>query len=118
MLNLFPYNNGHLMVAPPRHIRQLNALTSKERRDLFELLIETTNSLTRTLKPHGYNIGINLGAVAGAGFKNHLHIHIVPRWQGDTNFMPVLSGSKVVPESLDALYARLVNVETKRARTL
>jgi ATP adenylyltransferase len=118
MLNIFPYNNGHVMVAPRRHVRRLAALKPSERNDLITLLITTVSRLDKILKPHGYNIGINIGRVAGAGFKDHLHIHIVPRWEGDTNFMPVISNCKVIPEALDSLYAKLANAKAKRTAKL
>ena len=103
MLNLYPYNNGHVMVAPYRHVRSLELLSDVEIADLMILVIKTKKKLDRLLKPDGYNIGMNLGKVGGAGYAGHLHIHIVPRWVGDTNFMPVMSGTKVISESLDAM---------------
>ena len=108
MLNIYPYNNGHIMIAPNRHKSSLDKLTGNELKDLMLLLNETSRSLDRVLKPDGYNVGINLGKIAGAGYPGHVHIHIVPRWEGDTNFMPVLSDTKVISESLDSLYKRLV----------
>jgi ATP adenylyltransferase len=107
MLNIYPYNNAHLMVAPKRHTRSLELLEEKELLDLMMLVNEMTRLLERCLKPDGYNIGINIGKVAGAGYPGHVHVHIVPRWQGDTNFMPVLADTKVMSESLDGLYKRL-----------
>jgi len=108
MLNIYPYNNGHIMIAPNRHKSSLEKLTGPELRDLMLLLNETTGLLDKVLKPDGYNVGINLGKIAGAGYPGHVHIHIVPRWEGDTNFMPVLSDTKVISESLDSLYKRLI----------
>lgn len=107
MLNLYPYNNGHIMVAPYRHVKNLSKLRDEELHDLFVLLREMQILISKVLKPDGYNIGINLGRAAGAGYKDHLHIHIVPRWIGDVNFMPVFASTKVVSESLDALYSKL-----------
>lgn len=107
MLNLYPYNNGHLMVAPKRHKSALGDLRVEELTDLMLLLNQTTELIGKALKPDGYNIGINMGKVAGAGYPGHLHIHIVPRWAGDTNFMPVIANTKIISESLDALYKRL-----------
>ncbi|NQT90498.1 MAG: HIT domain-containing protein [Candidatus Omnitrophica bacterium] len=107
MLNIYPYNNGHVMVAPNRHKASLKVLKPGELADLMLLLNRTTQRIDKALKPDGYNIGINLGKVAGAGFPGHVHIHIVPRWLGDTNFMPVISGTKVISESLNSLYKRL-----------
>ena len=103
MLNLFPYNNGHVMVAPYRHVKSLELLTDAELTDLMKLVNKTKTTLDKKLKPHGYNIGLNIGKVAGAGFPGHIHIHVVPRWTGDTNFMPVTGNAKVIAESLDAL---------------
>ncbi len=107
ILNIYPYNNGHLMVAPKRHKGSLEDLSREELCDLMMLVQKSIKKIKKALKPHGYNIGINMGKIAGAGFPGHLHIHIVPRWQGDTNFMPVLTHAKIVSESLDSLYKRL-----------
>jgi len=107
MLNLFPYNNGHVMVAPYRHVRSLELLPHEELLDLMKLVNRTKISLDKKLKPHGYNIGLNIGKTAGAGVAGHVHVHIVPRWTGDTNFMPLVADSKVVSESLDAMYELL-----------
>jgi ATP adenylyltransferase len=104
ILNRYPYNNGHVMVAPYRHLRSPELLSENEMLDLFRLINETRKRIDRFLKPDGYNIGLNLGKVAGAGFAGHMHVHIVPRWQGDTNFMPVISNTKVVSGSLDELW--------------
>lgn len=107
MLNLYPYNNGHIMVAPFRHVKNLKDLSGNEQLDLINMVNSTTTILDKKLKPHGYNIGMNVGKVSGAGFGGHLHIHIVPRWKGDTNFMPIIAGTKIVAESLEALYKLL-----------
>ncbi|MCX5678215.1 MAG: HIT domain-containing protein [Candidatus Omnitrophica bacterium] len=107
ILNIFPYNNGHVMVAPYRHVKSLELLSSEELLDMMRLVNKTKAILDRKLKPHGYNIGLNIGKTAGAGYAGHLHIHIVPRWTGDTNFMPVTAGSRVISESLDAVYRLL-----------
>jgi len=107
MLNLYPYNNGHVMVAPYRHVRGLELLTDKELFDLVKLANKMKKTIDKRLKPHGYNMGLNIGRVAGAGFAGHVHIHIVPRWRGDSNFMPVVGNTKVVSESLDAMYKLL-----------
>lgn len=104
MLNIYPYNNGHLMVAPLRHIRDTAQLTGEEAQDLFAALNKAKAMLKKILKPHSYNIGINLGPEAGAGITGHMHMHIVPRWRGDANFMPVLCNTKIVTQSLDELY--------------
>ena len=107
MLNLFPYNNGHVMVAPYRHVKSLELLSGEELLDLVNLINKTKARLDKKVKPHGYNIGLNIGKIAGAGFAGHVHVHIVPRWTGDTNFMPLIANSKVVSESLDAMYGLL-----------
>ena len=106
VLNTFPYNNGHVMVLPYRHVNKLNALNKAESADLMKSLNQTIALLEKKLKPHGFNIGVNMGKAAGAGMK-HLHIHIVPRWQGDTNFMPALAQTKVISQSLSGLYKKL-----------
>lgn len=95
------------MVAPKRHKSTLKDLRVEELADLMLLLNQTTELIDKALRPDGYNIGINTGKVAGAGYPGHIHIHIVPRWMGDTNFMPVIAGTKVVSESLNSLYERL-----------
>lgn len=107
ILNIYPYNNGHIMIAPYRHVKELGKLSDEEILDLFDLLRDSQGLIAKVLKPDGFNIGINLGRAAGAGYKEHLHIHIVPRWVGDVNFMPVFTSTKVVSESLDALYSKL-----------
>lgn len=107
LLNIYPYNNGHLLVAPNRHVADITELTQGESLALFELTQEMVDLIRRTMSPHGFNIGINLGRVAGAGFPGHFHIHIVPRWDGDTSFMPVIGDVKVISESLDRTYAKL-----------
>jgi ATP adenylyltransferase len=106
MMNRFPYNNGHLMVVPKRHCLDLDQLSGKESQELFFLLSASTQVLKRTLRPHGFNIGINIGRTGGAG-EEHLHLHIVPRWTGDTNFMPILGETKIVPEYLEETYQKL-----------
>jgi ATP adenylyltransferase len=103
MLNLYPYNNGHVMVAPFRHVKDLSGLSRDEFCDMMDLVRRTKKKLDARMKPDGYNIGMNIGKVAGAGFAGHLHIHIVPRWNGDTNFMPIIGNTKVVPDSLDTV---------------
>ena len=107
VLNIFPYNNGHIMVAPYRHVGSLEKLKETEILDLLRLINKTKRDLDKCLKPDGYNIGLNIGKFAGAGFPGHLHIHIVPRWGGDTNFMPVVGNTKVISQSLKELYQRL-----------
>lgn len=107
IMNRYPYNAGHLMVVPNREVAELAALTAEERFDLMNTLCEAEAVLKRVFKPDGMNIGMNLGREAGAGVPNHLHIHLVPRWNGDTNFMPVLADVKVVSESLAETQQRL-----------
>jgi len=103
-MNRYPYNSGHLMVSPLRHIAELDELTADEEQEFSELTRRAVAALRAALQPEGFNIGINLGAAAGAGLKEHLHRHIVPRWVGDTNFMPVVGGTHVVPEALLETY--------------
>jgi len=107
VMNRFPYNSGHLMVAPCRHTARLEALTQAEASEIFQLIQKSVTVLKKEFKPQGFNIGANLGAVAGAGVTGHLHFHIVPRWQGDTNFMPLLSETKVISDHLKTTYERL-----------
>jgi ATP adenylyltransferase len=113
LLNAFPYNNGHLMVSPLRHCGDLNCLKEDEVLDLFRTLKKVIALLNKTLKPQGYNIGLNLGRASGAGVPAHLHIHIVPRWRGDTNFMPILAGTKVISQSLQELRKTLIHAHAK-----
>ncbi len=101
LLNVFPYNSGHLMIAPYRHTAELDNLPPEEVADLMALVRVAIKALKSSLAPEGFNIGLNLGKAAGAGVIDHLHIHIVPRWQGDTNFMPVIADTGVVPQSLE-----------------
>ncbi|MFH1888901.1 MAG: HIT domain-containing protein [Candidatus Omnitrophota bacterium] len=107
LLNIFPYNNGHVLVSPVRHIRDLSQLKDTEVMDLFGTLKKTKRLLDKVLKPDGYNIGINTSKSAGAGETGHMHIHIVPRWKGDTNFITTLSETKIISQSLDELYKQL-----------
>jgi ATP adenylyltransferase len=108
MLNRFPYQHGHLMVAPRRHTASLPGLPADEHADLAESLRRTLRALEQALRPQGFNLGMNLGTCAGAGITDHLHWHIVPRWNGDTNFMPMLADVKVMPEHLLDTYAHLL----------
>jgi ATP adenylyltransferase len=107
LLNRYPYTGGHLMVVPYKQTGDLNDLTPEELRDLLLLTRRCRNALAAVMNPHGFNIGINLGRVAGAGILEHVHLHVVPRWDGDTNFMPVLGGTTVVPQALTELAAQL-----------
>jgi len=107
ILNSYPYNPGHLMVAPYRHVASLEGLTEEERHEHFEIVSRSIKVLRQIFNPGGFNIGMNLGKAAGAGIDDHFHTHIVPRWQGDTNFMPVLSDVRVIPEALAETYQKL-----------
>jgi ATP adenylyltransferase len=107
MLNRFPYQNGHVMVAPRRHTAALPDLPADEHADLAETLRRALRVLETTFRPDGFNLGMNLGACAGAGFADHLHWHIVPRWSGDTNFMPMLADTRVMPQHLLDTWERL-----------
>ncbi|HZO83993.1 MAG TPA: HIT domain-containing protein [Verrucomicrobiae bacterium] len=107
LLNSYPYAGGHLMVAPYKQVPDFNELTDGEILDLMKLTRRCQNALGKVMKPHGFNIGVNLGKVAGAGIAEHLHIHVVPRWNGDTNFMPVIANTTVMPEALKDVAAKL-----------
>ena len=106
-LNRFPYNNGHLLVTPSSHKARLDELSVDETSDIQRMIQKMVQILERAMHPQGFNIGLNLGKAAGAGLPGHLHWHIVPRWSGDTNFMPVLTDTRVIVQSLDALYGLL-----------
>ena len=107
LLNIFPYNNGHLLIVPNRHVKGLEYLNDNELLDLLRLTSRWVQRLQKVMKPHGMNLGINLGRAAGAGVPGHMHIHVVPRWNGDTNFMPITAGTKVISESLKSVYQEL-----------
>jgi ATP adenylyltransferase len=107
ILNLYPYNNGHLMVVPNRHIAELASTTADERAELMALVRHAEMALGEGYRPHGINVGMNLGRPAGAGVLDHLHIHLVPRWNGDTNFMGVVGNTRVLPEDLSQSAERL-----------
>ncbi|MGB9587460.1 MAG: HIT family protein, partial [Armatimonadota bacterium] len=107
MLNSFPYNPGHLMVAPYKHTADLYELTDEELLEVDHLVRFSVRLLSATVQPDGFNLGVNLGRTAGAGIVDHVHWHVVPRWNGDTNFMPVIGETKVLPESLEATYDKL-----------
>ena len=107
LMNRYPYNGGHMMAVPLRHVGTLGALTAEETREMMELTCLAERLLERVVRPQGFNIGLNQGAAAGAGLKDHVHMHIVPRWEGDTNFMPVLGGVRVMPQALEELRAEL-----------
>ncbi len=110
MLNKFPYNNGHLMIVPYLHEADLTKLPGKILQDMQRVLNLSIKAVSNTMDPHGMNIGLNLGRTAGAGIVDHLHYHLVPRWNGDTNFMPVISGTKVISEALSDTWRKLRTV--------
>ena len=107
ILNRYPYNNGHLMIAPYRHVGRITDLGDDELLEMIKFLKLSIAALESEYKPDGFNVGLNLGRAAGAGLEEHIHLHIVPRWIGDTNFMPVLADTKVIPESLEESWRRL-----------
>lgn len=107
MMNIFPYNNGHLMIAPYRHVGNFASLNDEELLEMMHLAQACQNAMKKAMKPQGFNLGFNLGRVAGAGIEDHLHLHLVPRWNGDTNFMPVLADTKIVSEALDDTFKKL-----------
>ena len=107
ILNIFPYNNGHILIVPYRHIDSIEKMSDDEILEMFSFIKNTTKQIKAKLKAQGFNIGFNIGKIAGAGIDKHLHVHIVPRWQADTNFMPVLSGTKIISQSLEELYSIL-----------
>jgi ATP adenylyltransferase len=113
ILNRFPYNNGHVLVAPVRHIADLSQASDRELDELVKLIRESQKALSLAIKPHGFNVGMNFGRCAGAGLPDHLHIHIVPRWDGDTNFMAVCSDTDVISQSLTDLLQRLRQISDK-----
>jgi ATP adenylyltransferase len=117
VLNRFPYNNGHLLVAPMRHVGEFEQLSAEEHADCIEQMRRLMMAIRTRLNAQGFNIGLNLGAVAGAGVPGHLHWHVVPRWAGDNNFMPVIGATRVIPQSLDAVWevlrGELARMETE-----
>ena len=113
IFNRYPYNNGHLLVAPIRHIADLEKASDEEMNELLRVVRDVQKILTLAVNPKGFNIGINIGRCAGAGIPEHLHIHVVPRWEGDTNFMSVCTDTKIISQSLTELYKELKEVSTK-----
>ena len=113
IMNRFPYNNGHVMVSPYRHVASVVDLDDEEGLEVMKLVSLSIRALSEALNPDAFNIGINLGRVAGAGIADHVHIHVVPRWQGDTNFMTVIANTKVMPELLEETYRKLLNAIMK-----
>ena len=108
MMNRYPYINAHLLVAPVRHVPGMEALSNEEMLDLMVMVRESMGILKRTMNPEGFNVGLNLGRVAGAGVEEHMHFHIVPRWNGDTNYMTVFGEVRVIPEHIEETYRKLV----------
>ena len=111
LLNIYPYNNGHLLISPLRHIADIDLANEAEVLDMFKSLKRAKGLLQKILKPQGYNIGFNLGRPAGAGITGHLHLHVVPRWAADSNFMPVIGNTKVISQSLEELSRYLKNAD-------
>jgi ATP adenylyltransferase len=109
VLNIFPYNSGHLLVVPYRQMQDLSEFKPHEYSEFWEAIVKAQTLLTETLKPNGFNIGFNIGRDAGGSITNHVHCHIVPRWQGDNNFMPVIAETKIISHALDALWEKLTN---------
>jgi ATP adenylyltransferase len=112
VLNIYPYSNGHCLIVPNRHVSDISKLPQEEYIQLMELLKETKDLLQTALEPQGFNVGINLGRIAGAGIPGHVHVHIVPRWKGDHNFMPVTASVKVISQSLTVIYKKLKDAYT------
>jgi ATP adenylyltransferase len=108
LMNRYPYNAGHLLVLPVREVTDFDELTEMERQVLFSSVLRAQRILKQAMQPEGFNIGFNVGAAAGAGIASHLHAHVVPRWNGDTNFMPVIGETKVLPQALETLYDQLL----------
>ncbi len=109
LLNIYPYNNGHLMVAPTAHVASVEELPDEALLEIMNIMKLMVSALKETLQPQGFNIGMNVGRVAGAGIDDHVHLHVVPRWNGDTNFMPILSDTKIIHQSLDEVHELLTN---------
>ncbi len=110
IMNIYPYNNGHIMVAPYKHTGDFKELSVDEMLEMSKLLQKWQKVIKRAMNPDGFNIGMNLGRIAGAGFEDHLHYHLVPRWSGDTNFMPVIGETKVIPMAIEEGYELLLKV--------
>jgi len=108
LMNRFPYINGHLLVAPVRHVSALDVLTDEEKLDLITMVEKAVGVLRKAMNPGGFNVGLNLGRIAGAGVEDHIHFHVVPRWSGDTNYMTVVGEVRVIPEHIRATYKKLL----------
>jgi ATP adenylyltransferase len=118
IMNLYPYNTGHVMIVPYRHVPSLEDLNDNEALEMMQLVKIAIKALRKVYNPHGFNIGVNLGRIAGAGVEEHVHIHIVPRWNGDTNFMPVIAGVKVISQDVREAYKALKPVVTEEANKM
>ena len=116
ILNRYPYNNGHLMIVPKRHIACMSQMNGPEKAEFFEVFEKTRIALLKAMKPQGFNVGMNISDIAGAGVPDHLHWHMVPRWKGDVNFMPIIAGTKVISESLESAYEILSGAISKEIR--
>ena len=116
VLNLYPYSNGHCLILPNRHVGDINKMSQEEYIALMDLVRETKDLLQKVFKPQGFNVGMNLGRLAGAGIPGHVHVHLVPRWKADHNFMPVTAGTKVISQSLSGIYKKLNDAYTQRNR--
>jgi ATP adenylyltransferase len=110
MINRYPYTTGHLMVAPYRHVGSTVDLTSEESCELMDLVAWSESLLRKAMNPGGFNVGMNIGRCAGAGFPKHIHVHVVPRWEGDANFMPVIGEARVLPEALTDTYRKILDI--------
>lgn len=116
MMNRYPYVSGHLMIIPVRHIGKIEDLTGEEKSEIFDLLDIAVNVLKEAMNPDGFNIGMNLGKAAGAGIEEHVHVHVIPRWEGDTNFMSVVNDVRVIPEDVQKTAAKLAPLFNKYQR--
>ncbi len=116
MLNLYPYNNGHVLIAPYRHVARMDDLAEAELHEMVGEAGRMVKVLGKAFRPDGFNMGLNLGRAAGAGLPGHIHVHVVPRWRADTNFMPLLAGTKVISESLGKTYQRILSYGDKRGK--
>jgi len=116
VMNLYPYNNGHLMVVPYRQVARYGALTDAERTELASTVNLAIKWLDEALEPEGYNVGMNEGVAGGAGVPSHIHVHVVPRWSGDTNFMPTVAETKVVPQAIEESYRRIQEIALRPER--
>ncbi len=118
VLNIYPYSNGHCLILPNRHVGDISKMTAQELQEMMEMLLKVKKLLEGALSPHGFNVGFNLGCIAGAGIPKHLHMHVVPRWRNDHNFMPITAGTKVISQSLKTVYQLLNNANEKRPRRI